>query len=128
MGRILALDLGSKRIGLAITDEDKIIAQPLGITASPENAHQVLEDLKTDFDIEKIVVGLPKSLSGEEGPQAQKIKIQAEKISEYLNLPVEYLDERLTTKQAFNILNRDKNIPIDSLAAQKILEQYLKLK
>ena len=128
MGRILALDIGSSRIGLAITDENQIICQPMPYTVKPAELIGTLESLNSDYGIEKIIVGLPKSLSGEEGMQAKKTREQGDMIQKSLNIPIEYFDERLTSKEAIRLSQSGSTLPIDSLAAQQILQDYLKPK
>ena len=125
MSRILALDIGTKRIGLAITDESKVISQPLPYTLSPEELIVGIEDIKREHSIEKIIVGLPKTLAGAEGAQALWVRKMGESMREALKIPVEYFDERLTTKQAAGLESRNLGIPIDALAAQQLLEQYI---
>ena len=128
MARILALDIGSKRIGLAITDEEQIISQPLPYTVSPEEILENLQSLINDYEIEEIVVGLPKSLSGEEGTQAQEVRSFIDIIKSKIKTPINYFDERLTTKQAKMLQRDNMGVPIDALAAQQLLEQYLRNK
>jgi len=125
MGRILALDIGESRIGLAITDESQTIAQPLETTCSPSEITGLIDSLSQDYEISKIVVGWPKSLSGEAGKQSESVKKVGDRISTFSNIPIEYLDERYTTQAAIRMPDRDPKIPIDSLAAQILLENYL---
>src|SRR3989344_9432187 len=113
MARILALDIGSKRIGLAITDEEQIISQPLPYTVSPEEILENLQSLINDYEIEEIVVGLPKSLSGEEGTQAQEVRSFIDIIKSKIKTPINYFDERLTTKQAKMLQRDNMGVPID---------------
>ncbi|OGE85092.1 MAG: hypothetical protein A3J48_02870 [Candidatus Doudnabacteria bacterium RIFCSPHIGHO2_02_FULL_46_11] len=126
MGRILALDVGEQRTGFAITDEEKIISQALPETADQHELLRVINEICNQYDIEKIVVGLPLTMSGEIGSQAQWVKSIGETISTETGKIVDYFDERLTTKQVLRNFEKDKNIPLDSLAAQALLEQYLR--
>ena len=128
MGRILALDIGEKRIGLAITDEGKIISQPMPYTVSPKELPNLLNELSSDYEIEEIIVGMPLSMSGNAGPQAEKFKKIFDKLKESTNIPLNYFDERLTTKQAQKLIHSGSTLPVDSLAAQQLLESYLKTK
>lgn len=125
MGRILALDIGTSNIGLAMTDPEKIIAQALDYTVSPSEAVEEISSLVREFDVEKLVIGLPKTSEGAEGQQAGETKRIAGEIMQVLEIPVDYFDERFTTKEASNFRTKSNNIPIDSLAAQRLLEQYL---
>lgn len=101
-GRILGLDFGSHRIGAAVSD-------PLGITAQPLPAiprkgdrrdMEAISDLIREYSVVTVLLGLPLTMSGEEGPQAKKARLFGEKIRERLGIPVETWDERLTTVQA----------------------------
>ena len=126
MGRILALDLGSSRTGLAISDEEKIISQALPFTVTLNELEETVRNLNQEYSFELMLVGLPKTLDGSEGSQAVWTKKIAERISQAVGLPVVFLDERLTSKQAFHFKN-DTSVPLDSLAAQKLMETYLKI-
>ncbi len=125
MSRILALDIGEQRTGFAITDEGQIIAQALPFTAPLANLNKGIAEIQKDYGFNKIVIGLPKTMSGLEGPQASKVREVGQSLAKEFNCPIEYFDERLTTKQASNLMAKSGNIPLDSLAAQQILEQYL---
>lgn len=125
MGRILALDVGASKIGLAMSDAERIIAQPLDYVVSPSEAVEEISSLVREYDVEKLVIGLPKTGSGSEGVQAEETKRIAQALAQTLNLPIEYFDERFTTKEALNFKTKH-SVPLDSLAAQKLLEQYLK--
>lgn len=131
--RILGLDLGEKRIGAAVSD-------PLGITAQgidtisysrPEEALQKIKDICLEYEIEKVVVGNPIQMSGLEGPASVAAANFADRLREELVLPVELIDERLTTRIAEKILinggvRRKKRRKVrDKLAAVLILETYL---
>lgn len=131
--RILALDVGDSRIGVAISDELQIIAQALcvikrnGITSDIKR----IEELCKSYDVAKVVVGLPITLMGEIGIQGQKVLEFIEVLQQALALPVIMRDERLTTVQANKIL-RELNVSekrgkksVDSIAAAIILESYL---
>lgn len=126
MGRILGLDIGEKRTGLAITDDSKTISQAFDFTVSKNKIIETIIDLAKNYEIELVVIGLPTSMSGEEGRQAGIIRKTGERIKNETNIEIEYFDERLTTVQAKQLSNFVNNIPIDCLSAQIILEQYLK--
>jgi putative Holliday junction resolvase len=134
MGRVLALDLGEVRIGLAMSD-------PLGITANPleplicAGARKDLErlaDLVREHAVVTVVVGLPLLLSGEEGVGATAARRFAARLRERLgDVDVELWDERLTTVQAertlieANVKRRKRRQVVDGFAAVLILENYL---
>ncbi len=132
-GRILGLDFGSHRIGAAVSD-------PLGITAQPLSAirrqgdRRDLEAIGTilrEYSVDTVLMGLPLHMGGEEGTQAKRARLFAEKIRERLEVPVEMWDERMTTVQAERHLiasgvRREKRKEIrDSLSAVFLLQSAL---
>lgn len=131
MGRILAIDYGKKRIGLAISDSKKTIALPMK-TIDTRKTETIAEIKKIvhEYEIEEIVIGLPLLLGGEEGSRAKDVRAFKERLSEVIDLPISFVDERLTTVEATERLReykdprKDKE-KIDAIAAQLILETYL---
>ena len=132
MGRLLGLDVGDKRVGVAICDETRTLARPLLTLsrASKTEDFARLAGLCREYAIEQVIVGLPKTLRGEEGPQAQRVQRYAIELQEALNLPVEFWDERYSSADAHERLAasgrkaRAKG-DIDSAAAAIILQEYL---
>ena len=134
MASILGLDLGEKRVGLAISDELEILATPFSVVRFKNRAELLLEIEKVvqEYRIGKIVVGLPKTLKGEIGPAARKTIEEVECMK--ARLPeVEWVfwDERLSTAEVERVLldadlsrSRRKEVR-DKLAAQRILQNYL---
>jgi putative Holliday junction resolvase len=132
-GRVLALDLGQRRVGVAVTDELRITVRrlpPLRRSSWKQLVHNVAA-LVRDFDAQLLVIGLPLSLDGTESTAAKEVRRQAHNLELSLNLPVFLQDERLTSKEAEGVLradgyNRDevKN-RVDSEAAALILRDYL---
>jgi putative holliday junction resolvase len=121
--RILALDHGTARIGCAISDPSGTLATPLPVIEPPE-ARSVAE-LVGEHDVERIVVGLPLHLSGEEGSQAALARSFATELEAILDVPVETYDERLTTRMAEASKRAGAAAPPDSLAAAHLLQAYL---
>jgi putative Holliday junction resolvase len=131
--RILGLDYGSKRIGVAVCDELGITAQGLS-TIPRKNRRQDLEEIASfirTYNAEKIVIGYPIRLDGTEGIQCEKVSKFASILESTFSLPVIKWDETLSTKAAEEILiraniarKRRKNI-VDKLAASLILQGYL---
>lgn len=131
--KILGIDMGEKRIGLAISD-------PLGYTAqgiktiqvnSPEEICDKIILVIKENNIDFLVFGLPKNMNGSLGPQAKKVQEYAEKIKSLSGLPVDFEDERLSTASAEQVLlmadqsrSKRKKV-IDKLAAVIILQSYL---
>ena len=102
MGRLLALDVGEKRVGVALCDETQTLARPLLTLnrASKKEDFARLAALCHEHAIEKVIVGLPKTLRGEEGPQAQRVRRYAAELQAALNLPIEFWDERFSSVEA----------------------------
>ena len=133
MSIILGLDIGDSRTGVAISDELGIAAHPL-CTIQRKSRKAVLAELQelvTAHKVERIVVGLPLQLNGEEGVQARKVKQFAERLEQQINLPIVFWDESFTTAEASQILRgtkkrrRKRKQVIDQVAAVLILEGYL---
>lgn len=135
MGRIVAIDYGNVRIGIAITDERRIIAQPVGTVRMAKTLPLTFELIKKELAryslIDLLVVGLPLLLSGQEGEMALKAKAFGNALAESLSLPVVFWDERLTSAQVDRML-RDSDVSrkkrallSDQLAAVTILQNYL---
>lgn len=131
--RYMAFDIGEKRIGIAISDSNESIATALKVLPAQEvidnskNFKQLIEDWEPD----SLVFGLPKTLSGEEGPQAARIKKVAQKVVSFTNLPYEFVDERLSSKEAKGFMReqgmseKDMRGKIDMVAAQIFLQAFL---
>ena len=133
MGRILAIDYGRRRVGLAISDPMKIIAQGLPtlvIDTPTEIINWVIVHQK-DREIEHIILGLPRSLSGGLGPMAEEVTEFSHKLEEKTRLPVELVDERLTSSQAHATFAqagkklKGRKEAIDKISATLLLEYYL---
>ncbi|MDA9234190.1 Holliday junction resolvase RuvX, partial [Candidatus Pelagibacter sp.] len=128
--RLIGLDLGSKRIGVSISDEKQLIATPFK-TINKTSTNQLIEDLKaiiTENHIEGIIIGNPVNMNGSLGRSAQSINDVAKNISKYIDLPICLWDERLSTVGAFNLssqldINVSKRVKnIDQNAAAFILQ------
>ena len=120
--RILALDHGEARVGAAVCDPTETIASPSGVLG-PDPAE--VPPLVASTQAELVVVGLPLTLSGEEGPQAQSAQAYAAELEELLDIPVETYDERLTTRMASSSARAGAGAPSDALAAAHLLESFL---
>lgn len=129
--RLLGLDIGGKRIGVAISDEMGSIASPLTMIDARSNVTQELDQLIKRYGISRIVVGLPIGLSGREGPQAQEVRGVADALAESLGVELVYSDERMSSAVAEQALisqgtRREKRKQhIDAMAAAVILQGYL---
>jgi putative holliday junction resolvase len=132
-GRVLGLDLGAARIGVAISDPDRRVAVPLGTVhvGQPPGELIALADLVREHAITTVVLGLPRSLSGASGPSAQHAEAFAQALRGVLKVPVELQDERLSTVEAERLLRdagikgRDRRAVVDRTAATVILQAWL---
>ena len=135
-GRILALDVGSRTIGMAVTD-------PLGITAqgletlrrkNKRTDLAALQEVITEFSVAEIVVGLPLRMSGAEGTQAGKMREFVAILEKQFGLPVHLVDERLTSVEANRVLRESEMSikkragAVDRLAAVLILQNFLQMR
>jgi putative holliday junction resolvase len=124
MARILALDHGSARCGCAISDPSGTLATPLDVIERPDSKRGLAAVVRMveEHGPERVVVGLPLTLKGEEGAQAAAARTFAERLERRLNIPVELHDERLTTRLAERTGGSED---ADSRAAAHLLESYL---
>lgn len=133
MERILGLDVGDKYIGVAISDILGVTAQGLTTIKRESNVKtfEAIEKMINEHNINKIVVGLPKNMNGSIGPQGEKVQKFANKLKNKFKIDIIYIDERLTTVAAENLLieanvSREKRKQvIDKVAASYILQTYL---
>ena len=131
--RILALDHGTKRVGVAVSDETKTIAQPLEYILTEPFAPflERLKKLIVEKEVEIILVGMPRNMDGSYGPAAQKVETFVAVLRGAITVPIKTLDERLTTAQANRVLiqgnvRRDKRKEnVDKMAAAILLQSYL---
>lgn len=134
--RVMGLDVGSKTVGVAISDPLGFTAQGLEIIQINEDQEEFgferLGELVAEYKVDKFVIGLPKNMNNTSGPRVEASQAYGAKVTELFGLPVEYQDERLTTVAAERMLieqadvsrNKRKKV-IDKLAAQLILQNYL---
>jgi putative holliday junction resolvase len=121
--RVLALDYGTARCGCAISDPSGTLVRPLGSIEPPDPA--AIAELAAGEGAEKVIVGLPRTLAGEEGEQAELTRRFVAELSQLLDVPVETYDERLTTRMADRSAREGARADRDSLAAAHLLESYL---
>jgi putative Holliday junction resolvase len=132
-GRALGLDVGERRIGVAIADELGLIASPFAVVLRSPKDLKDIRDLALKKDVERVVVGLPTGMSGREGPQAATVRAFVDELAKVLgpDLPIVFWDERLTTAVAERALRGQGNTrsrrkgEIDAMAAAVILQGYL---
>ncbi len=130
--RILAVDVGEKRIGIALSDALGWLATPLTVIAykEPKDGLAAIEELIRTHGVEQVIVGYPRSLNGTVGPQAKRVDKFVSQLHARVQVPVLLWDERLSTAQAERhetgrSVQRDR---IDALAAAVILQSYLDAK
>ncbi len=142
MSRIMALDVGHRRIGVAVSDPARILAQPLCVLEWDEEGSETslpgrcavigrIEQLCRDNDVDTLVVGLPRNMNATLGPQARYTLDFARQLRQRLDCRVVMMDERLTSQSATNLLiegdisRRGRKGKVDKLAAALILRTYL---
>jgi putative Holliday junction resolvase len=135
--RVLALDVGERRVGIAISDPTGALARPLqALMRGPcEEDFAAIAAVVAEYDVGLVVVGLPLSLDGTEGPQARQIAGYADGLADHLLIEVVLWDERFTTAEAEGILRQSRSEKkrrrartsgeLDAIAAAVILQSYL---
>lgn len=128
--RVLALDVGERRIGVAVSDLTGTLATPHTVIHRRSKAEDfaAVARLVNELDVTLVVVGLPLTLDGEMGPQARRVTRYARALAETLDVPLEYHDERYSTVTADELLTeggRKRRVPIDAAAAAVFLQDYL---
>jgi putative Holliday junction resolvase len=121
--RVLALDHGTVRMGAALSDPSGTLATPLPVIEPPEP--RAVSELVAQHGVERVVVGLPLHLSGEEGSQAALARSFCAELEAMLSVPVDTYDERLTTRMADSSRRDGASAARDSIAAAHMLEGYL---
>jgi putative Holliday junction resolvase len=131
--RILALDWGTVRIGAAISDPDGKIAFPLDKFIDSKNSIDEIKSIVEEKNVEKILLGIPKSLAGTDTESTKSARAFGEILSG-LGIPIEYLDERLSSMGASKTLSelgvsqKEQRERVDNLASQQLLQTYLDTK
>jgi putative Holliday junction resolvase len=128
--RILGLDIGDRRIGVAMSDPQGILASPLTIISRTNEKSDIsaILALVDQNQVGVVVVGLPLSMNGSIGPQAVKVQDFTRQLSQHARVPVEFRDERLTTVDARRIIKmnrKSRKTKDDAMAAALILQSYL---
>lgn len=131
--KIMAVDYGDARTGLAVCDRTEFLASPIG-TIEERNAQMLamkVAHMAEQYEVGEIVVGLPVNMNGSKGPRAEKCEHFAQMLNELTEVPVNMWDERSTTVTAHQILNetnvrgKNRKAVVDTVAATIILEGYL---
>lgn len=131
--KIMAVDYGDVRTGLAVCDRTEFLASPIG-TIEERNANILamkIAHMAEQYEVGEIVVGLPVNMNGSKGPRAEKCEAFADMLNQLVDCPVNMWDERSTTVTAHQILNetnvrgKNRKAVVDTVAATVILEGYL---
>lgn len=132
----MGLDLGEKRVGIAIAEAPAFVPVPLAVIspADEDVIVSALKDLTRERNVKKLIIGIPYESSGRKGKMARQIARQAKRLSETLGIPYQLVDERLTSKAAESYVRlsgtgrrKHKNL-FDAISATLILETYLRQK
>ena len=131
--RYLALDHGTKRIGVAVSDELRMIAQPLEyILTEPFDTFLArLKQILAEKEVERVFIGMPRNMDGTYGPAAEKVREFIAALTPKISVPIKTLDERLTSAQANRVLlqgnvrRADRKQKVDAMAAAILLQSYL---
>jgi putative Holliday junction resolvase len=128
--RTLGLDYGERRVGVAVSDPTDRFAQPLETLPTDSTLERIAE-LVDEYEVRRIVVGLPLQMDGRAGAQAERTRAFGERVAQRTGLPVEYLDERLTSVEAKRVLAEAGGRPgrhkdrVDRVAAALLLGTFL---
>lgn len=131
--RVMAIDYGAKSIGLAICDELQLSVRPLTTIRSPElsQAPERIRQLIADYEVGTLVVGLPLNMDGSRGEAVEKVEKFVADVQSHVSVPIEMVDERLTSYEADQILRemgvslKERKAKSDEYAAVLILQDYL---
>ncbi len=131
--KIMAVDYGASRTGLAVCDRTEFLASPVGVIHEKDYMQTInkVAIATKEYDVKEVVIGYPKNMDGSIGEKAKKCEDFAEKLQQIIEIPVRLWDERQTTMQAANYLNeinvrgKKRKDVIDEVAATIILESYL---
>jgi putative Holliday junction resolvase len=133
-GRVLALDVGERRIGVALSDPLRLVARPLTVIrrASKARDFAAIGELVAEHDVTLVLCGYPLSLDGTEGPQGRRVRRYAETLAEALPVEVALWDESYSTEEAEKVMAlgkrqspRERRAWVDAVAAAVILQSYL---
>ncbi len=134
MGRVLGLDYGRARIGIAISDERRCIATPLTALPHDKTFPTKLQELLAKWKpVDMILLGLPLLMNGKESPMSLEVRAFAEKLKTHLTIPIVLWDERLSSAQSDRLLReaemnrKQRSEKIDAMSAAVVLQSYLEM-
>jgi putative Holliday junction resolvase len=134
MGRVLAIDWGERRVGLALSDPGGVIASPHAVLARGRSRRDDLDAIARvvrEQEVERVVVGIPLRTDGSRGPEARRVGEAAARLAEFLPVPVETIDERFSSAEARRILaeggidDRGRRGRVDAISASLFLQTFL---
>ena len=131
--RLLSLDVGEKRIGVALSDPEGALVRPLEVIhrRSKREDFEAIDRLVEQWDVERVVVGLPLTSEGGVGPQARRIKRYTRELARVLSVPIDFVDERYSTVDALEVMRtvglspKRQHERVDAVAAAVILQSYV---
>ncbi len=124
--RILGLDIGDKRIGIAVSDESEVISVPVEVIDNDEKTEKLLEKIIDKYNVKKIIVGIPYTLKGELGSQAKRVIAFIDNTVKKIGVEIDYYDERYTSRIPLRYHSRRiRKKDIDKYSASIILQDYL---
>lgn len=128
--RVLALDIGERRVGVAMSDPGGTIASPLEVLDATARLDDRIAQIMDEYEVGLVVVGLPLTLAGDEGPQAERVRAVGERIADRIGVPLVYHDERLSSVQANRAMpegtsSRRRRGTVDKVAAAIFLQSFL---
>jgi putative Holliday junction resolvase len=135
-GRIMAIDYGERRIGLAVSDPTRTIASPAGFILRRAGKRPPVGEIinrATELEVTEFVLGLPLDGNGDETPRSAEVRALGKTLHERTNLPIRYVDERFTTSAALRTIRtlegstRDRKGDVDAMAAAVLLQHALQL-
>ena len=130
-GRVIGVDLGDSRVGIALSNPDRTLASPLEVLKRTGNLHRDIAKIVDEWEATVVVVGLPLSLDGSMGPAAKKAVKEVTRMGATLRVPIETYDERLTTVTAERLMtdagldSRNQRKVVDKIAAAIMLQAWL---
>jgi putative Holliday junction resolvase len=131
MGRVAAIDFGEKRIGIAVSDNNRKIALPVGIVEGGKKAVQNIRAALPLKEVDLVLLGLPLEMSGKKGSMAEKVELFGKMLEDALGIPVLLVDERLSSKGAdvrlkeISLNRKARSEKLDMVAATLLLQTYL---
>ena len=129
--RLLGIDYGEVRVGIALSDPMRIISKPYKVLPNKDNLFEEINDIIKNEGVGKVVLGLPLNLKGEDSKKTIEVREFKEKLQNFLEVPIEFYDESYTTSEATDILkkmgydSKQRRKVIDMMAASIILKGYM---